>query len=78
MYKNYSSKPNSYYLVQSSTQHLFKSYNNAYLHCIRPSQTDCENLKCNETDLYYPLYNFLTSCYKNESRPNYYYLRDNK
>ena len=48
MYKNYSSKPNSYYLVQSSTPHLFKSYNNAYLQCTGPSYTDCENSKCNE------------------------------
>ena len=77
-YKNDISKPDYYYLDLTSLPYLFKRCNNACLRCVGPSETECENSKCNEAQFYYPLNDLLTSCYKNESRPNHYYLMNDK
>ncbi len=82
-YKN-ESRPDGYYLdgniYKNCDNGCKKCYGGTNKECLSGSNTLCSSSNndcCNNVNAYYPLFDKLNECYKNESRPDGYYLDSN-
>ena len=76
-YKN-ETKPDGYYLIENNK---FEKYHKGCKKCYGSTNNNClndntclNNVCWNYDGFYYPIKNQINSCYKNESRPDGYYL----